>query len=488
MKRLVLIIDKIVSRFWLGFCICIFSAALIIKARYDMRDFPYFSYNLGIDILFMVLIALGYFYLFKKASIIETKIKYWMLWAFFGILGIIYVCMVPITPFSDMKHVTEGALLFARGDIQGILASEYLQFITKNLKVSMFYGFFAFLLPKSVITLRILNVVFYLMIAQFIALIIKNLGLKCSKFGFLLTASFLPLFLYCNHVYFDLPTLLMCTLAVFFYTRGKEWKNMILCGVFLGLGSSLRILAFILAIAILIDYIFHNGKELFMNGCKKLLILLTFAAITCVIPKTVDLTVNSFFRIEGAEDESIWNLFWMGINEEEFGFMHNEITGGKKSFDDFYQLLISRNAKQNIRLFGRKIFWTWSQGTYQAQRYAFGGNANTSLDKFMYATPITKHLLNDDQIGRKLINSFCRAQYLTLFLFMIFGLLGINGKEIDKYRMFIYLMFGTFLILIFYEMKSRYIMHCFISMLILAIQGMYNVKHFLSLYHRSEEQ
>ncbi len=475
MKKFVLIIDKIVSRFWLCFCICIFAAALIIKACYNMRDFPYFSENLGIDIILMVLLALVYFYLFKKASIIETKIKYWMLWAFFGILGILYVCMVPIAPFSDMQYVTEGALLFAKGDIHGILASEYLQIITKNLKVSMFYGFFALLLPKSVISLRIINVVFYLMIAQFMGLIIKNLGLKYSKFAFLLTASYLPLLLYCNHVYFDLPTLLMCTLAVFFYTRGKEWKNMILCGVFLGLGSSLRILVFILAIAIMVDYVFHNGKELFEHGAKKLLILFMLAAITCVIPKAVDLTVNSFFRIQGAEDESIWNLFWMGINEEEFGFMHNEISGGKKSFDDFYQLLISRNAKQNIRLFGRKIFWTWSQGTYQAQRYAFGGDVNASLDKFMYVTPVTNHLLNDNQIARKLINSFCRAQYLALLLFMIFGLLRIKGKELDKYRVFIYLMFGTFLILIFYEMKSRYVLHCFIPMLILAIRGMYNI-------------
>ena len=78
----------------------------------------------------------------------------------------------------------------------------------------------------------------------------------------------------------------------------------------------------------------------------------------------------------------------------------------------------------------------------------------------------------DEQRGRQFINSFCRAQYLALFFFMILGMRNMDDKTRAGYRMLIYLMFGTFLVLIFYELKSRYVMHCMIPMVMLAVRGL----------------
>ena len=211
--------------------------------------------------------------------------------------------------------------------------------------------------------------------------------------------------------------------------------------------------------------------------------MIAFLFISFGIPKLCNCVVNENFRIENAEDESIWTLFWMGINEEKFGFMNGKVASGKKSFNDFYELLISRNVKQNVRLFGRKILWTWSQGTYQAQRYGFGED-RTVLEKYGYETPLTGVLMSDFSFLRKFINAFCRAQYMSLFFFMILGLLSIrkDKETIDKYRMMVYLMFGTFLVLTFYEMKSRYVMHCLIPMMLIAIEGMNNLIGFFMKY------
>lgn len=471
MNKLMKIIDWLVQRFWQLFSVVIFLLALVIKAMYAMEDYPYFTWSSLGDVVILSLTILSVYLIYINRDKIEKKIKYPILILVFGVIGILFILLVPLIPFSDMKYVTEGALCIGRGDIHQILQSEYLQFITKNLKVSIFYGLFILFLPKSVISLKLVNVFLYLLSAYFMGKICFNLGYLYPKMIFILTASFLPLILYCNHIYFDLPTLCMCTIAVYFYTLNKSLKNILLAAIFLALACSLRTLAYLFAMAIIIDYIFIYKKEKIKKEYNKYAVLL-FIGIIFLFPQLNNMLVDSFLKVEKSETESIWTQFWMGINEEEFGFMHNEIYDGEKTFSDFYNLLISRNAKQNVCLFGKKIFWTWTQGTYQAQRYGFGNDVDNALNKFKYETPITKYLNYDAQKTRQLINMLCRAEYLTMFFFMIMGLYNMRERERDKYRIFLYLLLGTFLILIFYEMKSRYVLHCIIPMMVLSIRGM----------------
>lgn len=471
-EKLINFIDIAVSKFWFIFCAIILLGAFFIKAQYDFADFPYFTWNYSYDIFLFVCVLCGYLFLFKNRELIQKKIPYPALFAVFGLIGVVYVFLVPIKPFSDMSYVTEGALYFASGDLEGVLVSKYLQLISKNLKVSMFYGFFGLLLPKSLFSFRIINVILYLLISYFMGEIAKNYKFRYSKLVFILTATFVPLLLYCNHVYYDLPVLCMCTIAVYFYTKNKDVRSMIFAGIALGIGCSLRVLAYLFLIAMTMDYVFKFKKELLLQKGKKVLVLLSFVFLVCAIPKGCTALVNTSFRVEGAKDSSIWGLFWMGINEEEFGFMHNEILGGGTSFEDFYNLLVSRDVKQNLNLFGRKIFWEWSQGTYQAQRYAFGSDAMEYTQKFEYETPLTRYLLYDGQKGRQCMNSFMHAQYMCMFFLMTIALGRLKKNDRENYRMFLYLMFGTFLILFFYEMKSRYVLHCFIPMLLLALKGL----------------
>lgn len=484
-------LDYIVSKFWFLFCSVILIGALFVKALYNFNDSPYFEWNASYDIFLFLFMIVIYMFLFKQRDKIE-KIPYPVLWVIFGIIGAAYVFLVPIKPFSDMSHVTEGALLIAEADIEGILSSSYLQYITKNLKVSLFYGISSYLLPTSVFSLRIVNVLLYLLIAHYMGLIGKNLKINYPKLIFIITASFVPLLLYCNHVYFDLPVLCMATIAVYFYTKEKTLKNMLCAGLFLGVACTLRVLAYLFLIAMIMDYVFVYKMGLFKEKGKKILILVLFIVITCLIPKATDNLVNTSLRTGSTEsgtrkDENIWGLFGVGINEEEFGFMNQNLPYKVRSFSDLCEVLGSRDMESHVKLFGRKMLWEWSQGTYQAQRYAFGYNEVDYTEKFEYETPITRYLMSDSQITRQFINSFMRAQYLALFALMILGMYKMDEKSRDKYRMLIYLMFGTFLILLFYEMKSRYVMHCMIPMIILAMRGLKNANEKLLLHIKHEE-
>ena len=107
------------------------------------------------------------------------------------------------------------------------------------------------------------------------------------------------------------------------------------------------------------------------------------------------------------------------------------------------------------------------QGTFQVQRYAFGLDTQVWMDKFEYETFAVKYLLNDTQVTRKFINSFMRSQYLAVFVLMVFYMW--KSNTVAKDRVFYYIMMATFLIMLVYELKSRYILHCLPGMILMAV-------------------
>lgn len=466
-------LDFLVFRFWLIFSFVIISGAFFIKALYSMEDYPYFVWNKAIDVAFVVLSFSIFYIIFKNKDYIQEKISFVVLWVLFGGVALAFVLLVPLVPFSDMHYVSEGALLISKLDIDAIKASDYLQLVIKNLKVSMFYGLIALVLPSNILSFKIINIFLYLMSSHFISLISRELGFKYNKITFIVCASFIPLISYCNHIYFDLPTFCLCSAALYFFIKGGN-KNMIFSAFFVGTACGLRVLAIIFLIAICVGYVFDNINKGTLKR-SKILIVILFIIISLAIPKGLSVVVDGNFRRDDAQEESIWTLFYMGINDEEFGFMHNEILEeGQKDFGDFITLLTSRSIGQNTKLFTKKIFWEWSQGTYQSQRYAFGYDTENALDKYQYETVVTKYVLKDGQLIRQLYNSLCRAQYFVLFILMCVGTISIiqNREMINRFRVMYYLFFGTFLVLIFYELKSRYVFHCIIPMVTIAMEGM----------------
>lgn len=479
MSKFISFIDNVVFKFWIVFTTVLITVSLFVKAMYCMDDSPYFESTMGIDIVCAV-IAIGfYIWLFKNQDWIEKKIPYWLLVVIFATIGIGFVLLVPFYPISDPQKVVDGALMFAKGDIEGIMASDYLQYVVKNMKLSMFYAFFILPFPKTVISLRMVNVGFYIITALCTGKICKNVFENYQKTAFIFIASFAPLVLYTNQVYFDFPILCLGTMALCVYTRGRTTKNLIITLILLGIASFLRVLGGIFFVAVLMDFIFDKAKKSKKLDKKKLIIIggiLIVVMLLLIINSNI--IINKFFRQEGSSTESIWSLFCMGINEPEFGMMHNELlhSEGYRTFDDFVNLLFGRSLNQNLSLFGKKIFWTWTQGTYQAQRYGFGYNMSDPSEKFMYQTLLTNHLMDTSFILPRIVITIMRSQYMALFVLMIVGIARIiKNKLYDIYRVFVYLFFGTFLILILYEMKSRYVLHLVSSMVVLAIVGLQGI-------------
>lgn len=174
--------------------------------------------------------------------------------------------------------------------------------------------------------------------------------------------------------------------------------------------------------------------------------------------------VRDNFIVGKFESYPAWNMYYMGINEAEFGFQDNDFSYDRTA-QDVIDGVVDYGPIRLTKILKKKTFWLWTQGTYQAQRYAFGLDEVNALDKFEYEIFVTKYLMQDSQATRKVINAFVRALYYAMFGLMI---LTMFKKSVERFRIFYYTIIMTFLGMLIYELKSRYILHLAPLMVIMA--------------------
>lgn len=442
----------------------IFIFALFIKAMYSFDDSPYFTFPDIYDFSMGIAAIVLFFVIIKYRNLIQNHINYKLCFVVFMLVSILYIALVPLKPFSDMSAIFNGAVHFSRFEFKEMLSNEYWNVFPGNILLAVFWGILLVPLPKSLVTIKIINAILVYIISVLTRKIAKEYNIEYYNLVYLLALTFVPLFLYINHIYFDLPVILICMLAIYLFVKKK---NIILIFAILGIGKYIRSSVSIIMLAILIVYIFEEIKE--SSALKKyiknvLIALFVFILLGFGLPKLVykicygDTEIKSY---------SGWNQIYIGLNETEFGFMDNDFSYDR-SFDDIVTRIESYGPQKMVKIITKKTFWLWSQGTYQAERYSFGSDVTNYSEKFQYQTIATKYLLNSNQKMRKLINAFMRAQYLILFLLMIISFW--QEDNIDTYRLFYYIIIATFLIMLIYELKSRYILQLFPLMLIFAVR------------------
>ncbi len=461
----------------------ILIAAMFIKAMYCFDDSPYFTTNTLIDYIFLVVALLGVGVLYRFREKIQgffEKRRYCYIILFGCYFGAVclYFNLVPLIPFSDMGAVARGAIHFSQSDWTSFFSDEYWNVFPGNMWQCAFWGTLLLPFPKTYLSLKILNGLMTYGVIFLTRKIAQAYGVRYYAIVYLLTLTFLPLFFYAGHIYMDIPVTFFLLLAVYLYKR----EHVIAAFVFLGIARYFRQNAQIWALALVFIFVFGLVKE---EGGetrgteeslrkkllgRKVLIFIFALCIYLIIPKGITAVVREKLAVGGEYPRYPgWNQYYIGINEAEFGFMDNDF-----SYDRTAQDVIDRVVEYGPIRLGKilikKTFWLWSQGTYQAQRYAFGNDVAVGTDKFEYDTFLTGHLLRDDQPLRVLLNSLMRAQYLVVFALMIFSFA--KTKRRADFRLFYYIIMATFLALIVYELKSRYILQIMPFMMIMAGDAM----------------
>ncbi len=461
-----------IARYMLGACFCvILIGAFVIKAMYSFDDSPYFTKNNLMDYALLIIVIFVTFLIIKKKDWLQQKINYKICLVLFVVAVILYIYLVPLIPFSDMRPVYEGAIKFSTFQWKEMLQDDYWNVFPVNIKLAVFWGTLLIPFPKTLVTIKVFNAILLYWSIVLTREISREFGIRYYKITYILMLTFIPLFLYINQVYYDLPVVFFSLLGIYVYLK-KD--HIVVPLMILGLASYLRETVLIVMIAIIIIHLFKN-KEMFLKEESKKIVCEIIVSIVLFwgIGHSLTALVSSKFIQGNFQSYPVWNQYYIGINEKEFGFMDNDFSYDR-SAEDVIGRVKEYGPERMSKILIKKTFWLWSQGTYQAQRYAFGNDVTVEQEKFEYTTCLTNHLLRDDQILRRLLNSFMRAQYLVIFSLFIMAIW--KKENISKYRLIYYIFSAIFLTMIVYELKSRYILILVPFMIIMAVQTIEDIK------------
>ena len=441
----------------------ILLVGLIIKPMYCFDDSPYFELIKWYDIIIQFIMILFVYLIYKGRDYIQKHFRYFHGFLLFVSISCIYIYMVPLKPFSDMQYIYEAAINFSTFCWDDILLADYWQAFSGNIYLGVFWGVLIFFFPKKLVTFKLINMLFAFGTIYYTSKMCKEYGYKYDKVTYLMLIFFVPLVLYENHIYFDLPFVFLCIFGIYIW---KKYQNIYIVACIIGLARYVRTSGTIVMLAIMFAAIFKDipNKMNIKEVVKHILKIISVIFIFVLVFKGCAYLVDRKFDSSELKRYPMWNQIYIGLNETEFGFMDNDFSYDR-NVHDVIDRVSEYGPIKMTKIFAKKIEWTWMQGTYQAERYAFGNNTEIDTDKFEYSTILTKFLLNDSQKARILINSIMRSQYVILFMLMIVGLW--KNKDISDKREIYYIMIATFLILIIYEMKSRYVFHCLPIMAIL---------------------
>lgn len=469
MKRSVLVkILKIKYERIIAFLFAIMLVgALFIKAMYSFEDRPYFTSNTVMDWIFLIVNIVVYILFYRYRKELQRKFSLFAYSILFWGLSVSFIILVPEIPFSDMGGVYNGAVYISSFDIWGLYADSYFQTFPGNVRLSLFWSLFLFIFPKSIVTVRIINIAFLFLSSVLTMYIAKGIGLKYYKLSFIVMTFYASWIMYGGVVYYEGPVILLLMFAIYIYIYKRQF---IVAMCFVGFAAYFRMISYIFAIAIICDYLINIKNEHQRNGIRRLLKGIIILLIISVVPGKL---VMHYMVDENFREYPIWNQFYIGINESKIGFMDQDFSYSR-SFMDIVNRIKEYGLLRLIKIVIKKTFWLWTQGTFQVQRYVFGNDSLCEEEKFYYHTFLTNHLLRDEQPLRTLINSFLRSQYIVSFAIVDFSIFYAERKS--AMRIIINVIIITFFSLILYELKSRYIFHLIPLMAICIIDSMEKVE------------
>ncbi len=341
MEKSVCFLEKFLRKFSKVFVIILFISvllfSLIFSAHYNYNDSPYFgrtnSYTF-ISIALNIAVILLMLYISRK-----TKINFKILSILYFTLEIVYMIVVPLKTFSDMKFVSDIAMNNFHDD------TGYLLGFSNNYPIVIIFYILFKAFYSDVIVIRLINIFMNIGIAYFSYKTYNLIYEKENKFVLLLSFINISVFLYVNHVYNDIMFTFLNSVLLYLVMLNKKSKvhyfGIILLSVLQYLIRPVGII-YIIAIAM---YMFFTRKE-YIKTLKYLVITFLIIIISNFI------IVSIFGKSE--ENIGIWSFLQMGINEEEFGFQdgtHSSNWTSKDVINKAKALGVKRGKNKKIAIF-----------------------------------------------------------------------------------------------------------------------------------------
>ncbi|NGZ75237.1 glycosyltransferase family 39 protein [Saccharibacillus alkalitolerans] len=408
------------------------------------------------------------------------------------------IFLLPRLPTDDSQTVLALALdMLYRNDYSTFEPGGYLHMFPFNFSIVLYLKTLLAIFPNNYLVIKLFNILFSLLTTLMIYLIYRELTgrNKANDYGVLLFAAFyVPSLLMPNLIYNDVIGTALLTSAIYFVLRfvnTKSFKSIVFAALLLALGNYFRGIGAIVLIASVLCILLGIRRIGVRRGLLSLLVL---AALFNVPAWTQNAALQAGGVTEDpATEHSAPVYMWlnMGINLERFGFWDNMQSYRIYQREAGYDKAVSAELyKQSIReklsdasfgellgMYYKKLIWTWTEGTYQIDRYGIGsgspdrGFARSSIaGSYSYDTWLTGLFEGDSAARAGLLWALYAAGVLMYAFAGVRLVTGIRAKRYGEVLPVLVLL-GFIGFYLLWEIKSRYLYPVYPLLIVLSYMG-----------------
>jgi hypothetical protein len=423
------------------------------------------------------------------------------------VVQLIVILLFTPLPTADSQTVFSLAkdMLYNK-DYSSFQIGGYLYMFPFNFSTVFYLKTLLAIFPDSYFIVKSFNILFTLVTTLTIYFIYKELNYKSKEndYGVLVfAATYIPSLLMCNYIYNDIIATAFLAAAIYFiikFVKERSIKHIVFSSILLAIGNYFRGIGAIILIAAII-YILLSMKKI---GIKKVITAIGILAILFNVPGwTQDAVLQSKNIVkESVNKNSAPVYMWlnMGINMNRFGFWDNRQSYNIYQRQAGYNKEISTELfKESIKnklskatfgdlmtMYYKKVIWTWTEGTYQIDRYGIGddvssnrGRRMTSIEGgYSYTTFATDLFKGDSEYRRGLLWILYVMNFLMYCFIFIRLISGVRGKRYEEvFLTLVILGFIGFYVL--WEIKSRYLYPVYPLLIVLAYMGFKDAYEFL---------
>ncbi|WP_042204048.1 glycosyltransferase family 39 protein [Paenibacillus camerounensis] len=487
------------------------ASSFFIRAKYS-----YFVYGdtpvlekqqLGLFILVIVLmlaISAVLYTISLKLNRFSRRIVIPAVLAVSFALQLAIIFLFPRLPTDDSETVLNLALdMLYRSDYSSFETGGYLHMFPFNFSTVLYLKTLLYLFPDNYLTIKLFNILFTLLTALMIYLLYKELNVKSRErdYGVLiLAATYLPALFMSNFIYNDVIATAFLTGALYFavtFLKRKSLKDILFAAILLAIGNCFRSVGVIVLIAVLLSLLL---------GIRRLGVRKTLAALllTGALFNVPGWTQNAALQAAGVVDESVNTnsapvYMWlnMGINLETFGFWdnresytiyqqdadYNKAASTELFKEEISNKLADASAGDLVNMYYKKLIWTWTEGTYQMERYGLGNDSSSGdrgrmvgmvMDRYSYTNAATE-LFKGDSGYRSGLLWMMYGLNLLMYGGILVRLIGSirAGRYAETPLVLIILGFIGFYLL--WEIKARYIFPVYPLLIVFSYMGFKDV-------------
>lgn len=490
--------------FFIGFFIC---SSFFIRAKYNYYlygDKPVLqSQRIGMFILLIILMIILGAILYKislKINKYSRKIVIPAVLLFSFAIQIVIIFAFTRLPTDDSKIVLSLAFkMLYNNDYSSFQPGGYLHMFPFNFSMVLYLKTLLAIFPDNYLVIKIFNILFTLVTTLMIYLIYKEINYKSQEndYGVLIfAATYIPALFMCNLIYNDIIGTAFLTSSIYCvikFIKEKTFRYIISSAILLSIGNYFRSVGAIYLIAIAI-YILLYIKKI---KIKKAIAALCIIALTFNIPSLIqDIALKSAKVVDESVNENSAPIYmWlnMGINMKTFGFWDGnqsyniyKVQGkyNKEKSTELFKEKIGKKLEDYtivdlVEMYYKKIIWTWTEGTYQIERYGLGSDMKGVVNSvYIYTTPATDIF----DLGSKYRSVLIFILYVMNFLMYCFILFrSINGVKIKRFdEVFLILVILGFIgFYVLWEIKSRYIYPVYPLLIVLSYMGFKDAYSFM---------